>query len=428
MYSSTTSEKEQVTKVLRYELKKMFGTFGGKLALVLYAAVAAFSCWLAVSGFLNYGTEWVNEQGNHETGLAAIHKMQEAQNQWEGYVDQEMLTRVIQENARINATPEGRSSDVQQSNIAFGWKQGFDPIRELINHFCAPAFRSYDYYRADSISAISEESFYANRIRLLKDWLYDQSDVAYDRYTEAEKQYLIGQYEALETPFYFDYHDGWYQVLEGSVYIPSMGILIIGFLLAGMFANEFKWKTDSIYFSTLHGRTRATAAKIKAGLLLVTVLYWSAMLLYSVVTLGYLGFEGGSCVIQFRVWKSPYNITLWQAWALCLMGGYIGNLFLAALTMYISARTKSSVLAVITPFVFLFIPSFLQGIADWLDAVVNMMPDCLLLFYQRLGTFDLITLLGRVFRVLDVCLPLYGILTAALVPVIYQQFRRKQIL
>ena len=138
-------------KMLRYELKKMLGTFGGKLALVLYVVVIAFSCWLAVSGFLNYGTEWVNEEGQQENGLTAVHKRQEAQNKWEGYVNQEMLTKVIQENARINATPEAQSSNVRKRDIAFGWKQGFDPIRELINHFCAPNFRSYDYYRADGM-------------------------------------------------------------------------------------------------------------------------------------------------------------------------------------------------------------------------------------------------------------------------------------
>ena len=64
--------------MIRYELKKMFGTFGGKLALVLYIAIVALSCWLATTGVLNIGTEWVNEQGEHENGLSAIHKMQES--------------------------------------------------------------------------------------------------------------------------------------------------------------------------------------------------------------------------------------------------------------------------------------------------------------------------------------------------------------
>ena len=157
--------------MLRYEIKKMFGTFGGKLALILYAAIVALSCWLSTTGALNVGTEWVNEKGEHETGISAIHKMQDAQNKWEGYVNQETLTKVIQENARINGTPEGRSNKSQQSNIAYGWKQGFVPIRDLINRSYSSGFRSYDYYRADGISVIKEETFYANRIQQLKDWL-----------------------------------------------------------------------------------------------------------------------------------------------------------------------------------------------------------------------------------------------------------------
>ena len=413
--------------MVRYELKKMFGTFGGKIALFLYAAIVLLSCWLAATGALNLGTEWVNDQGEHETGISAIRKMRSAQNEWEGYLDQDTLTRVIQENARINATPEGQSQNVQQHNIAFGWKQGFHPIRELINHSYASSFRSYDYYITDGISVIEEETFYANRICLLKDWLYDKTDVAYDLYSEAEKQYIILQYEELETPFYFDFHDGWYQLLENAGFIPSMGVLILGFLLAGIFSNEFKWKADSVYFSSLLGRNKAISAKIKAGFILVTVLYWAAMMIYSLFTLCYFGFEGAGCVIQLRVWKSLYNITFWQAWVLTLICGYIGNLFLTALTMFISAKTKSSVIAVTTPFVIMFIPSFLQGMADWLDTVIAMMPISLLEFYQHLGTFDLITIFGKVFRVMDVCLPLYAVLMMGLVPVIYREFRRKQL-
>lgn len=89
---------------------------------------------------------------------------------------------------------------------------------------------------------------------------------------------------------------------------------------------------------------------------------------------------------------------MWQAWLLVLICGYIGNLFLAALTMFISAKSRSSVIAVTTPFVIMFIPPFLQGIAGWLDVVVTMMPVSLLEFYQHLGAFDLITIFGKVFR------------------------------
>ena len=413
--------------MVRYELKKVFGSVGGKVALGLYIATVILACFLSTNGFMNVEIKWVNEQGEHERGFHAVQKLREARNEWEGWLDEEMLNKVVQENQRIIATPQYQSSITQQKEISYSWKQGFNPIRDLINRSYSTGFRSYDYYRADGISVIKEETFYGNRTRQLKDWLYDKTDIAFDRYTEEEKQYLIGQYEKLETPFYVDYHDGWYQLLENAAILPMLGILIIGYMVAGMFSNEFKWKADAVYFSTLLGRNKATSAKIKAGLLLVTVLYWGAMLIYSIVTLGYLGFEGAGCVVQLQVWKSLYNITFWQAWVLTLICGYIGNLFLTALTMFISAKTKSSVIAVTTPFVIMFIPSFLQGMADWLDVVIAMLPVSLLEFYQHLGTFDLITIFGKVFRVLDVCLPLYAILTVVLVPVIYRDFRKKQI-
>ena len=170
--------------MIRYELKKIFGSVGGKIALGLYIATVILSCFLAANGFMNVDVKWVNEQGESERGLGAVQKLREARNEWEGYLDQEMLTKVIQENSRINATPEGQSSNVQKSNIAYGWKQSFSPIREMINRSYSVGFRTYDYYRADGISVIKEETFYGNRTRQLKDWLYDKTDVALEELGE----------------------------------------------------------------------------------------------------------------------------------------------------------------------------------------------------------------------------------------------------
>lgn len=413
--------------MVRYELKKIFGSFGGKVTLVLYAAVVVLSCWLAAAGELNVGSEWVNEQGSHETGPAAVKKMQAARAEWTGWLNQDMLTRAVQENARINATPEAQSNDVRQNNIAFGWKQGFDPIRELINRSYSPGFRRYDYYTADGITAIDEHTFYSNRVKLVREWLNDKSDVGESTFTQQEKDYIISQYESLQTPFYMEYHDGWYQLLEKGTLIPMLGILILGFALSGIFSGEFKWKADALYFSTTYGRTKGTSAKIKAGLLLITLLYWAGILVYSLFTLTYLGFGGGNTVIQVRLWKSLYNITMRQAWVLAVSCGYIGNLFLGILTMLISAKTKSAAVAVSMPFIVIFIPVILQGTVDALSTFASFMPSTLLEFYQHLSTFDLVTVFGKAFRVADLCIPLYGLLTLILIPILYREYRTKQI-
>ena len=427
MYSFIISEKVQVTVMVRYELKKIFGSFGGKVTLVLYAAVVVLSCWLAAAGELNVGSVWVNEQGSRETGPAAVKKMQAARAEWTGWLNQDMLTRAVQENARINATPQAQSNDVRQNDIAFGWKQGFDPIRELINRSYSPGFRHYDYYTADGITAIDEHTFYSNRVKLVREWLNDKSDVGESTFTQQEKDYIISQYESLQTPFYMEYHDGWYQLLENGIFIPMLGILILSFALSGIFSGEFKWRADALYFSTTYGRTKGTSAKIKAGLLLITLLYWAGILVYSLFTLTYLGFGGGNTVIQVRLWKSLYNITMRQAWVLAVSCGYIGNLFLGILTMLISAKTKSAAVAVSMPFIVIFIPVILQGTVDALSTFASLMPSTLLEFYQHLSTFDLVTVFGKVFRVADLCIPLYGLLTLILIPILYREYRTKQI-
>lgn len=427
MYSFIISEKVQVTVMVRYELKKIFGSFGGKVTLVLYAAVVVLSCWLAAAGELNVGSVWVNEQGSRETGPAAVKKMQAARAEWTGWLNQDMLTRAVQENARINATPQAQSNDMRQNDIAFGWKQGFDPIRELINRSYSPGFRHYDYYTADGITAIDEHTFYSNRVKLVREWLNDKSDVGESTFTQQEKDYIISQYESLQTPFYMEYHDGWYQLLENGIFIPMLGILILSFALSGIFSGEFKWKADAIYFSTTYGRTKGTSAKIKAGLLLITLLYWAGILVYSLFTLTYLGFGGGNTVIQVRLWKSLYNITMRQAWVLAVSCGYLGNLFLGILTMLISEKTKSAAVAVSMPFIVIFIPVILQGTVDALSTFASLMPSTLLEFYQHLSTFDLVTVFGKVFRVADLCIPLYGLLTLILIPILYREYRTKQI-
>ena len=264
-------------------------------------------------------------------------------------------------------------------------------------------------------------------MKLVREWLNDKSDVGESTFTQQEKDYIISQYESLQTPFYMEYHDGWYQLLENGIFIPMLGILILSFALSGIFSGEFKWKADALYFSTTYGRTKGTSAKIKAGLLLITLLYWAGILVYSLFTLTYLGFGGGNTVIQVRLWKSLYNITMRQAWVLAVSCGYLGNLFLGILTMLISAKTKSAVVAVSMPFVMIFIPVILQGTVDALSTFASLMPSTLLEFYQHLSTFDLVTVFGKVFRVADLCIPLYGLLTLILIPILYREYRTKQI-
>ena len=420
MYSSITSEKAQVTMMLRYEIKKIFSTFSSKISVFILSCIVVLSSWLAITG-----VEWINEQGDPETGLAAIAKLKEAQNQWEGELDEEMLRAVIQELQRINATPEAQSKDYNQNDIAYGWEQGFMPIRDTMNYTYAANFNSYDYYTAERVSAAAAGDFYTNRTKLLKDYLYNGDGK--NAFSEAEKEYLIRKYEEIKTPFYYDYAEGWSQLLYNSPTVIMIGALILGYLVAGIFSNEFKWKSDSISFTSVHGRKKATASKIKAGFFVITTLYWAAIIIYTLVTLCVLGFEGANCPLQLGLlWKCPYNLTLWETYLLATVGGYIGNLFFAFLTMWVSAKTRSGIFAVTVPFILIFLPTFLDNLGiESLSNLVGLFPDQLLKVYQVIRYFRVYEVFGTVFSAMSVVPVLYAILSAALVPVMYREFRTK---
>lgn len=208
--------------------------------------------------------------------------------------------------------------------------------------------------------------------------------------------------------------------------LREAAVLILGYLCAGIFANEYRWKADSVYFSAKYGRNKAVWAKIKAGFLLVTALYWGAVLIYSLVGLGVLGFEGWSCPLQVKIWKSFYRMELWQVWVLTVTAGYIGNLFFAFFTMWVSARTRSAVFASTVPFLLVFLPNFLENLnIDALSKLLGLLPDQLLQIYQALRYFNVYDLGIGVFNAMELLLPLWTAATAIPVPMMYRQFRRR---
>ncbi len=407
--------------MVRYEIKKIFGSWGSKFALFFLAAMVVINCWTATNA---WGTGWVNEQGHEEYGLAAVAKLKAAKMEWAGYLDTELLTAALRENQRICATPEAQSSDYALNDIAYGWKQGISDIRMVINNFLSENFNSYNYYLADGISESALPGLYENRVRLLGEWLH-----AEDTYSETEKQWLIRQYEELETPMYYTYFEGWKQVTENANWATMMCSMILGYLVAGIFSNEFKWKADPIYYSTALGRTVNTKVKILAGFLLVTAIYWITMLAYTLYTLCYLGFEGWNCPVQLDRWKCFYNITYLEKYLLVAFGGYLGNLFSSFLVMWISAKTKTAVIAVTVPFISIFLPNFLQNYeGSFLGDILGLLPNRLLDITYSINYFDVYSIGSFVAGALPILFVLYMIFTAALVPIMYRAFGRKEIL
>ncbi len=405
-------------KMLYFEIKKVFVKLSSKLACIFLMFILGVTCYISITDI-----KFVNENGETTIGIHAIQELKRQKNNWSGYLTEEKIAEVISENNRIINTQEYRSEDVKQNNIAYGWRQGISDIRSLMVYSYGK-FREYDYYIPDNLKAEDAEKFYSNRILNLQEWLNTDAN---NQFSEEEKEYLIAQYESLEVPLYYEAADGWKQLLENSPTILMIMVFVLGFLVSNIFPSEKQLKAESIFFSAMHGRDRAILAKIKAGIWITTIIYWGVMIVFSAVVLGVLGADGAYCKIQTSMagWKSFYNISYLQEYLIVMFGGYIGTVFIILLTMLVSVKTKSAVLAVIVPFIVVFIPSFLNSSSNYIVAkLLGLLPDQLLQLNVAISYFNLYDIGIQIIGAVELLFIIYLIGIILLCPMLYSTNKR----
>lgn len=406
--------------MLFYELKKIFGRAGGKIALLVLAiglAVICYSAMLQVS--------YTDENGDSHTGPTAARDLRDAKNEWAGPIDQAMITRAINVNQQIISSEDYNSTDIQRQNAAYHDTQGYATIRSLIAQTYG-GFNEYDYYRLDTLTPDETGQLYDLRVQNLKEWLA-RPDISF---SPAEADFLVNQYEAMETPLYYEYNDGWDTLIYYAPTLVMFLLFVIIFLVSGIFPSEHRLKANAIFFSTKLGRGKAVRAKLLSGLVTTTVLYWLVIAIYTLVVLALLGADGADGAFQLLKWKAFYNITIGQAYALSVLGGYIGVIFLALLAMLMSALTRSQVVAVIVPYVLVLAANFAQSIlSSWevLPSILGLLPDQLLQLSVVLDDFNLYTIFGHVTGSVPLLFLLYSALSLALIPLVYRVYRKSQV-
>lgn len=406
--------------MILYEIKKIFCRTGSKIGLLVLFVTLATTGYLAITHDM-----YVDKKGKEHIGIEAVRELHEAKSEWKGLVTKEYLREVIRANDAINAVYPYDPGDPVTSDMGYSLSQGFDDIQTMIN--CAfGEFRSYDYFRIDSVTGDEVGKLYENRIRNVKDWL--ASDEARDLYSDAEKEYIMNSYETLETPFYYEPSDGWKVAIEYVLTIIMMTMLVLSFFVSGIFSYEFRWKADSVFFSTQYGRNRGTLSKIMAGLIVITVVYWTMILLYSLIVFGVYGTDGAGCVIQtsHAGWKSLYHMTFLQEYLLMIVGGYVGNLFILLVSMLVSAGTRTTLVAVTIPFIMIFIQSFLGGYLKLTD-ILGVLPDQLLQMNMAVSTFVLYEIGGKVVPSVPILMTIYPIFCLLLLPIMYHVYHRTEI-
>lgn len=403
-------------KMLRYEIKKVFSKSKNRMVVIVLFVILVITSVLTINR-----VEYVDEKGNHSVGISAARDLREAKNEWKGYLTEDTLSKALEENRTINSSKEALSDDITEQNKAYAKKQGIAGIMDVIIYAFSD-YRDYNYYAADHVSDDEVGTIYERRISTLKEWL----DSGKETFTQVEKDFMIQKYEELKTPFYYEYMDGWAALLQNISTFILMLALVIGFLVSGIFSDEFQSKADSIFFSARFGRSRGISAKVGAGFCITTGFYLMFVFLYTFIVLFVLGAGGANCPIQLDLWRSVYNITFLQAYLFIVLGGYIGTVFAATLAMIVSALTHSTPTAVIVPFIVLCAFPFLSKIIT-LPGLCSFFPDQLLEIYLDIKEAGLITLGSKVTTIATVIVPVYAVICLIFQPILYRVYQKVEI-
>ena len=400
-------------KMLRYEIKKVFSKSKNRIAVIVLFVILVITSILTINK-----VEFVDENGNSSVGISASRDLREAKNQWAGYLTTDTLSKALEENKTINSSKEALSDDITEQNKAYAKKQGIAGIMDVIIYAFSD-YRDYNYYVPDHISDDEVGTIYERRISTLKNWLESGGET----FSQAEKDFMIQKYEELKTPFYYEYIDGWSALLQNISTFILMLALVIGFLVSGIFSDEFQSKADSIFFSARFGRSKGISAKVGAGFCITTGFYLMFVFLYTFIVLFVLGADGANCPIQLDLWRSVYNITFFQEYLITVVGAYIGCIFILSLSMLVSIHTKQGIVAITIPFFFVCVCPFL-GRIPILSEAVNLLPGQLLQLNTLFKYIYLYCINGRVVGLIELVVLIYFVGNLFVIPRLYFSMRK----
>ena len=167
-------------------------------------------------------------------------------------------------------------------------------------------------------------------------------------------------------------------IMYAETYSIVLAILV-GFICAGIFADDFQTKADAVFFASKYGRSKAIKNKILAGVVATTMIYWTGIVLLSAISFGIMGTSGMHTPYQMSEAYSIYIMTYGQYYALTVACGYIASLLAASLAMLVAAKMHTISVAVCIPFFLYCLLPFIGRVLSSYTKVFNLIPTILTL-------------------------------------------------
>ncbi len=393
--------------MVKYELKRIFTKRLNRLLLVAVLLIG-----VCLSVFAVTGGSYVDSSGvRHETPDAA-RRLAEDRNRWKGELTGEVLSEITSKWQELSSQ---YGADVPAA-IYGQTVQSMQDIEFMINDI----LRGDGEYDDSAILNITPEQ--AGDLYAIREGQIENIIEEYGETTE-QREFLREVYEKTDTPFYYEAAGSWTDMYTYATTYGIILVVLIGFLAAGIFSDEFTFRADAVFFSARYGRSKAVRGKILSGLLMATAIYWAGMLLLSGISFAVMGVSGFGTPYQIEFPYSIYNMTCGQEYLLIVLGGYIAALLSASVCMLTAAKTRSASIAVCVPFILFCASPFIARALPF-DTFFQLTPDQLLNLLNCTRYSYLYQMGTLVFRQVPFVLLFYTLAAAALLPLVHRCYHR----
>lgn len=392
--------------MLKCELKKFFSKKINRIVIVVIMLLAVILSCFAIGS-----VRYTDESGQVSTGITSASKLATDRNKWKGQLTEDKITEIVNVEQELNKKyPEEIPDDEYGKNI-----QSYEEIKDFVIGILTP---DSDWDESVLKKLTDEE------IKNIYVTYKDNMNKMVDEYgkTSEQKEFISKQYEKTEFPLNYESKDSWDTMI---LYAETYGIILavaIGFLVAGIFAEEFQTNSEDIFFSTKYGRSKATKNKILSGILITTIIYWVSMIIMFLILSITMGISGFNTPYQISEPYSIYNITYGEYYLLVVSCGFIGSLLSAAITMFVTTKTRNSNIAICIPFFMFCVMPFIGRALSSFTKFFRLTPDMLMNIMNAAKDIMVLQIGNTVFRQIPFIMLLYTVISIILIPFIYKSY------
>lgn len=370
-----------------------------------------------------------NEKGDKISGRAYVKYKKQIAKKLEGKLTNEKAKDVIAEYQNMVATPEYYEGEGEDGHFTDEiYCSYYIPNRQIlldIGHvYDDPGVQTW----GSNLGKLS-----LNDIKPLYEAKKDRFQMILEvgaedwNYTTAEKQYWTKQYDKIAEPVTYGYAEGWstWFDMAGFFFYVLVGIFII---MSTVYAGEYEQKADHIILTTKYGKSKVIAAKNIAAFLYGFLLSAACILIMALICFGWYGVEGASLPVQSIYFQSTYPLTNVQAVLLYVIMYYLVSFMMIAMTLWLSARMKSSLSVLAVMLLFAFVPIFMK------ESMTNGLYNHILalLPYNAIQDGGYNGILSYpigfcVFNYMNMRIVVYLILTVGIIPFTGRAFRRHEV-